>query len=46
MLEVEIGKIQERLDQIPNDTPEEEIDWLEQELNELSIKLNELYVES
>ena len=45
VLEVEIGEIQERLENIPSDTPEEEISWLKEELMELSLELNSLYVE-
>ena len=44
ILEVEIGEIQERLENMPNDTPEEEVSWLKEELQELYAKLNNLYV--
>lgn len=45
ILEVEIGEIQERLENIPNDTPEDEVNWLKEELQELSMELNGLYLE-
>ena len=45
VLEVEIGKIQERLENIPSNTPKEEVDWLKQKLNELILELDSLYVD-
>ncbi len=45
ILEVEIGEIQERLENIPSSIPEEEVSWLKEELQELLVELSSLYLE-
>lgn len=43
LLEIRIGEIQETLEEIPGDTPEEEVSWLRQELDKLAVELKSLY---